>query len=165
MGATLALVLDGKQIQGQDLRTNPPGIGLSMEFFSAAEGPYALRFWYRPDLYSQAILENLAGSLTAVIKSMAQAKTVGELAYCTKEQVRQLEGFQPALDQVDTSLTPVDLFRANAAKYPRNPAVVYKNVRLTYEEVDRLSDKLAAYIQGKVQPGGVVSVIQGRLCL
>ena len=162
VGATLPLVLDGKQIQGQDLRTNPPGIGLSMEFFSAAEGPYALRFWYRPDQYSPEILENLAGSLTAVIKSMAQAKTVGELAYCTKEQVRQLEGFQPALDQVDTSLTPVDLFRANAAKYPKNKAVVYKDVSLTYEEVDRLSDNLAAYIQGKVKPGSVVSIILGR---
>jgi len=162
VGAVIPVPLGGKIISGQDLRTNPPGIGLSMELFSAVEGPYQLRFWYEPHLYSEGILKNLAESLTTVVRSMAKAETVGELQYASASQTKVLDAFQTPWDQADTSKTPLDLFRENVKKYPKNVALVYKNKVLTYEEVDYLSDNLAFNIQKYVKPGSVVSILLGR---
>ena len=67
------------EIEGEDLRTNPPGISLSAECFTTAEGPYQIRFWYRPNQYSEDIIRNFAQSFEAVVKSLATAETVGDL--------------------------------------------------------------------------------------
>ncbi len=53
--------------------------------------------------------------------------------------------------------TALDLFRSAA---PRALAAIYFDARLTYEEIDRLSDRLAAWLAGKVVgPGDRVAVI------
>ena len=158
----MPLTLGGIQFYGEDLRTNPPGIGLSAELFAAAEGPYKLRFWYRPNLYSQRILENLAESFSTLVQSMAEARTVGELAVCSPSQTALLESFQPPMDQTDTSRTPVDLFREQARLHPDHTALVHKDIRLSYREADRLSDHIAAWIEERVAPGSVVSILLGR---
>ncbi len=46
----------------------------------------------------------------------------------------------------DKSQTLVSLFRKQAAATPDNIAVVFKDKQLTYREVDRLTDNLAAYL-------------------
>jgi len=46
----------------------------------------------------------------------------------------------------DTNQTIVSLFRTQAAKYPQNIAVVFKNKQLTYKQLDDITDKLASYI-------------------
>ena len=158
----MPLTLGGHTFYGEDLRTNPPGIGLSAELFAAEEGPYKIRFWYRPDLYSQGILKNLAESFSALVLSMLKANTVGELAVCTPAQLLQLDRFQPQLDQTDTSRTVVELFREQARLHPEHAALVCKDVCLSYEEADRLSDHIAAWIEERVAPGSVVSILLGR---
>ncbi|MBB5336290.1 non-ribosomal peptide synthetase [Pectinatus brassicae] len=46
----------------------------------------------------------------------------------------------------DPNQTIVSLFRTQAAKYPQNIAVVFKNKQLTYKQLDDITDKLASYI-------------------
>ncbi len=154
-----ALALGGERIEGEDLRTNPPGIGLSIEFFTAAEGPYRMRFWYRSDRYSEDILRNLSDSFAATVLSMAQADTVSALSYCSQRQLSQLDSFQPSEENPDPSVTVLDLLRGHD---PASIAVVYKDTKLTYGEVDSLSDRLAAYIEKTIGTGKVVSILIGR---
>ena len=156
------LRLGDLEIEGEDLRTNPPGISLSAEFFTPAEGPYQIRFWYRPNQYSEDIIRSFAESFEAVVKSMATADTVGELVYAGENQKKALESFQTPKDSIFEDKTVVDLFRENAAKYPTKAAVVYKDKVYSYAEADRLSDNLAAYIEKTVGTGKVVSIILGR---
>ena len=159
---TLPLRLGDEVIPAEDLRTNPPGIGLSIELFSRDEGSQVIRFWYRPDQYTEKILKQFAGSFATVLASMEQAGTLADLHYATEKQLRQTDRFQPALPTFDLDKTVVDLFREHAARTPGQTAVVHEKTQLSYAEVDRLSDKLAAYIQGHVEPGSVVSIILGR---
>ena len=154
-----ALVLGGETIEGEDLRTNPPGIGLSTEFFTSADGPYKMRFWYRSDRYSEAILRSLAESFSATVLSMASASVVKELQYCSAQQTAALDGFQPSAQIPDPTVTVLDLFRR---QNPDNTAVVYKDKKYTYGEVDLLSDRLAAYIEKNIGTRKVVSILIGR---
>jgi len=160
--ATLPLRLDGVDIPAEDLRTNPPGIGLSAELFGHEDGSQTLRFWHRPDQYSENILRQFAESFSAVLASMEKAETLADLQYITPRQRKQLDRFQPASTGPDTQKTVLDCFKACVAQAPDQVAIVSGTDRLTYAELDRLSDNLAAEIQKTVQPGGVVSIILGR---
>ena len=117
---------------------------------------------YRPDRYSEGILKQFTDSLAACLGSMKKAKTVRDLAFATKEQIAEVEGFTPAPVDVDIDKTIVDLFRENAAARPDKAAVIYKGTLLTNAQLDALTDRIAAHIAGIVKPGGVVSIIIGR---
>ncbi len=58
--------------------------------------------------------------------------------------------------------TLLEAFHLQAKAHPEHLALVYENTRLTYGEVDRLSDHLAAYIASQVPPGSVVGIMLGR---
>jgi len=117
---------------------------------------------YRPDRYSEDILRQFADSLGACILSMAKAGEVKDLAFATEKQVDEVESFNPPPVTFDTGCTLLDLFRENVKQHPDNPAVVYRETLLTYAQLDKLTDNLAAYIAGIVKPHGVVSIILNR---
>ena len=160
--ASVTLRLDGIDIPAEDLRTNPPGLGLTVEIFGHEDGSQMIRFWHRPDQYSEKILHQFAESFSAVLTSMLKAETLADLQFVTAKQRKQLDRFQPAEAAIDTGKTVLDIFREHAAKTPEKVAAVYGDKRLTYAELDRLSDNLAAEINKTVKPGGVVSIILGR---
>ena len=58
--------------------------------------------------------------------------------------------------------TILDAFREHAKSHPEHLALVYENTRLSYGEVDKLSDNLAAYIESQVPPKSVVGIMLGR---
>ncbi|MBR3744347.1 MAG: amino acid adenylation domain-containing protein [Bacteroidales bacterium] len=58
--------------------------------------------------------------------------------------------------------TVLEKFRRNVEMFPDNTAIVFENISLTYREVDRLSDNLAAYIESQVPPKSVVGIMLGR---
>ena len=58
--------------------------------------------------------------------------------------------------------TILDAFRHNAEARPDHIALVYEDIRLTYGQVDELSDNLAAYIQSQIPPKSVVGIMLGR---
>ena len=160
--ANPCLVLGGENIPGEDLRTNPPGLSLSAEFFTPADGPYKMRFWYRPSEYSEAILKNFAESLTTAVLSLRKADTVGQLDFASPAQLQTLNGFNPGYANALPDKTVLEFFRENARKNPEQIAVVHEDKQLTYAQVDQLSDNLAACIEQQVGPGRVVSIILGR---
>ena len=160
--ANPALFLGGETISGEDLRTNPPGLGLSVEFFTPLDSAYKMRFWYRPSAYSEGILRNLALSLATAVLSLKKADTVGQLEFAGPAQLKTLDGFNPGEATAQTEKTVLDLFRQRVKENPDQVAIVCGDIRLSYAQVDKMSDNLAAYIEKSVKPGSVVSIILGR---
>ena len=157
-----SLILAGERVLGEDLRTNPPGLNLSVELFTPVEGPYEMRFWYRPSQYSEGILQNFAESMAAAVLSLKKADTVGQLEFASSAQIKVLDGFNPGKSMGDPKKTVVDFWRERVKEAPDQIAIVCSDKKLTYKEVDLLSDNLAAYIEKTVKPGHVVSIILGR---
>ena len=156
------LELAGERFVCEDLRTNPPGLSLSAEFFTPVEGPYRMRFWYRPSEYSEEILRSFAESMATAVLSLREADTVGQMDFASPAQLRTLDGFNPGKATAETEKTVLDLFRRRVAEDSQHPAIVFDDRSLTYAEVDSLSDRLAAYIEKTANPGSVVSIILGR---
>ena len=162
VGVTIPITLDGQTLQAEDLRTNPPGMGLSSELFSSTDGPWQIRWWYRPDQYSEELLRSLTDSYCATFASMATARTVAELKHTTAAQEELLRSFNPGPIEADPKKCVLDYFKEHVAARPHDTALVYKEKKINYADVDRLSDNLAAEILKHTGPGGVVSIILGR---
>ena len=162
VGVTVPLTLDGQTIEAEDLRTNPPGVGLSSELFSNNDGPWYIRWWYRPDQYSEELLRSLTDSYCATFASMATARTVAELRHTTAAQEEALRGFNPGPLEADPGKTVLDYFKEHLAARPSDTVLVYQDKKLSFADVDRLSDNLAAEILKHTAPGNVVSIILDR---
>ena len=156
------LVLDGVRIPAEDLRTNPPGLGLSIEMFTPEDGPYKLRFWYRPSEYTEGILRSFAESFSTAVLSLKQAQTVRELRFASPAQLSTLDSFNPGKVLDDSEKTVLDYFRQRVKENPDHTALVCGDIRLSYAQVDSLTDRLAAYIEKNVKGGSVVAIILGR---
>ena len=58
--------------------------------------------------------------------------------------------------------TVLNAFRRQVESHPDHTAIVYENTRLTYRQVDELTDNLAAYIQSRIPVKSVVGIMLGR---
>ena len=162
VGVTIPLTLDGQTLEAEDLRTNPPGVGLSSELFSSQEGPWYIRWWYRPDQYSEELLRSLTDSYCATFASMATARTVAELRHITSAQEEALRSFNPGPVKVEPNKVVLDYFKEHVAARPGDTALVFRDKTISFAVADHLSDNLAAEILKHTAPGHVVSIILGR---
>ncbi len=122
---------------------------------------------YDKGQYSEALMQSLAQSVSNAVSAFASAGTdapLRSILLTDEAGIKLLDAFNPKAVEYDASQTIVSLFRRQAAENPDNLAVVYHDTKLTYREVDRLTDSIAALIQTKVEGGkeNVVSVLIGR---
>ena len=125
----------------EDLRQPAPGWKLCAELFET-DGVYSLKIAYDSADYADAFMEELARSYGAVLRSMMTAEKVKELEYATPEQVRWLNGLNPELQSPDALPTLVERFRQHVAERPDDIFCVAGDKRLTFAEVDRLTDTI-----------------------
>ena len=112
-----------------------------------SEGAYSLRITYSAADYTDAFMHELAKTFSTILSSMAGAETVKDIDYCDAEQVLWLDEQNPKAEQrnavqhdQDDSL--VKRFKQHVAARPDAICIVSGDVRLTYAEVDRLSDSV-----------------------
>ena len=125
----------------EDLRQPAPGWKLCAELFET-DGVYSLKIAYDSADYADAFMEELARSYGAVLRSMMTAEKVKELEYATPEQVHWLNGLNPELQSPDALPTLVERFRQHVAERPDDVFCVVGDKRLTFAEVDRLTDSI-----------------------
>ena len=112
-----------------------------------SEGVYALRITYSAADYTDAFMHELAKTFSTILSSMEGAETVKDIDYCDAEQVRWLDEQNPKAEQRnavqhDQNDSLVKRFKQHVAAQPDAICIVSGDVRLTYAEVDRLSDTI-----------------------
>ncbi|MBO7457600.1 MAG: AMP-binding protein, partial [Paludibacteraceae bacterium] len=123
-----------------DLRKPTPGWKLCAELFET-EGQYALKLSYNTADYSEAFLQQLAEAYSMILRSMVTAKRACEIEYCSKPQLEWLDALNPKAPKASEG-SLVARFKEHVKKQPNAICVVAGETRLTYAEVDKLSDSL-----------------------
>jgi len=143
-GAVLAdkrgLHLDGEAVPYTDLRRPTPGWRLCAEFFEH-DDRYSLKMAYSTADYSDAYMQQVAGAYGAILHSMADAEYVRDIEYCNAEQISWLNGLNPEVKERPLP-TLVERFRQHVAERPDDIFCVAGDRRLTFAEVDRLTDTI-----------------------
>jgi amino acid adenylation domain-containing protein len=122
-----------------------------------------LRAEYNASIYSEALISEFMESYEATLEGFLSQTTLRDIDITTESQIALLDSFNQTDVPYDDSQTIVSLFRRQAKATPDNIAVVYKDKRVTYTELDRMSDRIAGFIAGKgLGEEDVVSVLLSR---
>ncbi|KOG11184.1 non-ribosomal peptide synthetase [Streptomyces viridochromogenes] len=132
---------------------SPRGLGLEVEFST--------------DLYRRDSVERLAGQLVAVLGRLADAgsdQVLRDIELLEPgERGRLLATAESEGRPVDPDATLTSLFARAAAGHPGKTAVLGEDTALTYGELDRLSDDVAARLRARgAGPGERVALCLER---
>ena len=154
--------LMGKPMEAIQLRKHNEGVSFYLMAFYVGK-KYHIKAEYKSNEYSETFVEQFMESYEAVLEGFLSQTLLRDIDICTESQRALLDSFNQTDKELDMNETIVSMFRNQVAKTPDNIAVVYQNKRITYREVDEISDRIAAYIHGKgLGEEDVVSVLIPR---
>ena len=162
VGLLEAYRMGGTEITSEDLATETPMFPVSI-FVNGGETAESILIQYDETLYSKELMQSFADTMAQVLRGMLKDGPMDGIVLIDKKQEKLLDGFNAYTVDVDTTQTVVSLFRAQAAQRPEAPAVSYAGKTLTYQELDEVSDRIAAHIAALgLGREDVVSVLIGR---
>ena len=127
------------------------------------EGRFVVEAEYNGNEYSEALMSQFMESYEAVIESFLTQERLCDISMTTDSQMALLDSFNDTDRPYDDTQTVVSLFRRQAKATPDAEAVVFKDHRYTYAEVDDISDRIAGYLISKgLGIGDAVSIIIPR---
>lgn len=127
------------------------------------DGGYAVSIDYRNDLYDSATIRRIVTLFEDVLRSFVTGGTLCDIRLLSETDEQLLELFNYTKQPYDNNCSMVDLLRRQANRTPDNMAVVYKEKQITYADLDRTTNRLAAYIKGLgIGREDVVSVLIPR---
>ena len=141
-------MLMGKPMQMVRLNDDTRGNSLYMKAFIRND-QYFLEAEYSSNEYSETLIDQFMESYEAVLEGFLSQTLLRDIDICTKSQCDLLDSFNQTDNPYDDTQTIVLLFRRQAKATPDKTAVVFKDKRFTYAEVDDISDRIASYIASK----------------
>ncbi len=137
--------INGKPLEDELLTQDTPKFPLSIFIEGTEEAP-ELALAYDDSQYTQPLIQAFADAMECVVRGMLKDVALTQLPFVDGERLQQLDGFNNYTQEVDLSQTVVDLFRKQAQATPDAPAVLFEGKTISYRELDRYTDALAARI-------------------
>ena len=124
-------------------------------------GSYIIWVEYRADLYNDETIKALVNLYEQVIKEFLIKEKLSDINLISSNDLKLLKSFNDVDSKyIDYNNTILDSFRRSAKSYPNNLAVVFKDKKYTYKEVDLLSNKLGnELISLGIKKEDVVSIL------
>ena len=114
-------------------------------------------------MYSQAFIDGILDSYEAAMSSALKTKLVSEISVISQRGVDKIAEFNHTENEFDRSKTISDMFAELAETIPDHTAVVFKERKYTYKELDELSNRLGKYIASQgIGREDVVSILIPR---
>ena len=150
MRQSSVLELPGLTLEGQGVESHATRFDLECHLREEGE---VLRgvFVYNTDLFEQTTIERLVVNFETLLQSIAANPTeaVASLRLLRAEDERQLlYGWNETWSEFPQGVVH-ELFAQQVERTPHDTAVVFDDVSLTYEELNRRSNLLASYLQSK----------------
>lgn len=133
--------------RGEDLSLDLPKEPLLIQV-RLYDGEYNITAEYRSDLYDKETIENILDSYDAAMTSVLSCRCISDVSILSKAQEEKLDGFNITEVPYDNTKTVVDMFIEAANANLDRTAVVYKDTKITYRELEKVTGKLAGYING-----------------
>lgn len=154
--------LGGITLKMENIPVNSALSKLNIMIFKA-NGGFEIRFEYRSDLYKEETIRSFADSYIKILEGFITKDRLCELELVNSTQLSVLDEFNKTEKPYDTNKTVVDLFEEQAKKLPEHTAVVYKDKKFTYAQLDEITDRLAGYVHEKgIAAEDVVSILIPR---
>ncbi len=122
-----------------------PQADLALMIFKR-NGYYEMTIEYRNGLYSEEFMDGFAEILNTVLVEMISAKRLDAINPIPDSQKKKMNQFNRTEVFYDAEKSVVDLFCEQADRDPKHLAVVYKDTKLTYQQLNEITDQIGHYI-------------------
>ena len=140
--------LMGKPMEAIQLRKHNEEAPFCLTAYTVGN-QYYVRAEYNSSKYSEALVSQFVESYEATLGGFLSQANLRDIDVTTASQVELLDSFNQTDKPYDNTQTIVSLFRQQAKSTPDKTAVVFKDKRFTYAELDDMSDRIATYIASK----------------
>jgi natural product biosynthesis luciferase-like monooxygenase protein len=141
-------------------RTNYP-----LTLYGYADRTLILRLAYDGRRFSTASIERMMGHLKTILEAMPAGadSSLASLPMLTAEELRQLRRWNETKVDYPRAKTVHDLIEEQVDRSPGATALIFRNQRLSYQELDNRANQWAHLLRSKgVQPGDRVAVSMER---
>lgn len=141
--------LAGETLDMESIPVDSAQAPLSIMIFKS-HGGFEIEFQYRSDLYEQETIQSFADMLVLIIREMMKKATLSEIDLVSpRSREKIFEINRQTETDCDLSIGFIDLFREQVKLRPDKTALVFKENRYTYKELDAITDKIAKYLHDK----------------
>eukprot|EP00833_Pecoramyces_ruminatium_P013045 jgi/Orpsp1_1/1187077/evm.model.d7180000055271.1 len=138
--------------------------------FNAIESDdgYLLTMEYNKNIYESSIIQNIINSCFEVIQHLDKFNSeVQEIEYIPKEEIDKIiTKFNDNDNKFDKEGTKLyyEEFSRVAKMYPEKCAIVFNETKITYKELDEMTNSLAYYLreQNNIQRNDIIPIICDR---
>lgn len=135
--------LKGKEVEVKQLERVDGKEKLAIELHRFND-EFIMWLEYRSDLYNEKTIDQFAKLFDIILNEFLKLGSLEDINLVDEEELKLLESFNVIDPQyVDNSKTILDDFAECVKKYPNNVAVVFKDKKYTYKEVDEITTKIA----------------------
>ncbi len=141
---------------------NPWALSMLNVHIFKGSGGYRASLQYRKDLYARETIRTFVKLMKLALSGFVRGAALKEIPLVDADTVQTLESFHGAGSDAP-GLSVVELLRTAFRTMPNRTAVVSGETRLTYGQLDEITDRLAAYLvkQG-IGKEDVVAVLSDR---
>ena len=130
---------------------------------SKKEDGFTLELAYHADSYSREFAEYMAGAYIKSAKDFIKYEKLSDIELADSKAQDIIGKWNQTDAPYDDTQTVVSLFESAAESFADNTAVIYKDKRITYKELEKRTRAIAAYIHGLgLSRGDVVSILIPR---
>jgi amino acid adenylation domain-containing protein len=108
---------------------------------------FVMHLFYRADLYKKETLLSFNDLFEKTIGGFITAGRLSQITLISEADRLRCQAFNLTDVAYDSSQTMVSMLRNQAKATPDQTAVVYQNIKLSYQELDTLTDRLAKHIK------------------
>ena len=144
-GLTEYFVMDGYRVDVRLLREARTNERLTIFIYQTSSN-YEIRCEYNDSLYEHKFVQTFTASIKNIVLNMiaGEHRTCSELPVLLEEQEAEVIKISRGKSLAhDRTLTLVDLFREQVLRTPDRLAVVFQERKLTYADLDEITDKIA----------------------
>ena len=141
-----------------------PMVQAALIAFVLKEGDgYIFRVEYRSCLYKRESIERFALLYENIVKGLTLCDKLSEITLISEKDRMLIDGFNKTETESCDGETLVSLFKKQLSAAAENAALVYKDKKVSYKEMDCLSDKIGAYLNKKgIKQGDYVAILLTR---
>ena len=135
----------GRKLLTENMELNVPKFKIAF-YIAEVNGQPSVMIEYDDGRYSREMMQSLADSVCNAVAAFAKdtKAAVRSIQLINNEQLTLLDSFNQTEVPYDNTQTILSLFRAQVAKTPDNIAVIFRDKRITYRELDEITDRIAA---------------------
>lgn len=144
-------MLEGVPMQGRILEDEAAieQSKMILEVCETVTDEFEIRLRYRGDVYSEGLAAAFVRSYIKTVEEFVSKESLDDISIISETDEQAVYGFNKTERDADRDITVADLIREQIKANPDNTAIVCRDKRITYKELDEISEGLACEIAGK----------------